>query len=310
MRRKRPWLMRLGVAAAVVMIALSVLVYTQLFGGGVKFDADFYAAGQADKRKGFSYDAYAAALKAYVDNRGMVNYTALKESRQQLDAFVRAVAYLDAEVYKAWDASAKVAFWINAYNALTLKAILDHYPIRPSLLRRVAYPRNSIRQIPGVWDKLQFLVMGEKMTLNGIEHEVLRKEFGEPRIHMALVCAAMGCPPLRDEPYLGERLSAQLDEQARKFLTDPAKFRIDRVAGEVHASAIFKWFGEDFVANHKPETGFAGHKDAVRATLSFAAGHLSKEDAAYLAEQQYEVEYLKYDWSLNEQARKAKPAQD
>jgi hypothetical protein len=163
------------------------------------------------------------------------------------------------------------------------------------------YPKNSIRQISGVWDDLKFTIMGRPMVLDGIEHNVLRTNYHEPRIHMALVCAAMGCPPLRNEPYTSERLSAQFDDQARRFLSNPAKFRIDRDAGRVYLSSIFKWFGDDFIPKYAVEDSYGNHSKKERATLHFVAGYLEKKDADYLASGNYDVKYLDYDWSLNEQ---------
>src|SRR3990172_4988462 len=128
---------------------------------------------QVERGKGstlFSYENYAHVLRTYIDDRGMVDYKNLQQGRDKK----------------------RIAFWINSYNALTLEAILNHYPIRPSVLKSLVYPQNSIRQIPGVWDELQFSVVGRAVTLNQIEHEFLRKEFNEPRIHFALVCASKG----------------------------------------------------------------------------------------------------------------------
>jgi hypothetical protein len=143
-------------------------------------------------------------------------------------------------------------------------------------------------------------VLGEEITLDHIEHEVLRKEFNEPRIHVALVCAAMGCPPLRNEPFTGEDLDTQLDDQSKTFLANPEKFRIDRDAGTVYLSSIFEWFGEDFVMTYKPDEGYSGHSESERSVLKFASEYLGDEDARYLKEEAYEIEYLDYDWSLNE----------
>ena len=202
-RRKGGWGMKGSIPAAafVVVAALSGAVQAQ----------------------SFSYADYADALKAYVNDRGMVNYAELKSHSEKLDSFLSSLAGLNRKAYDGWAEPAKIAFWLNAYNACTLQAIIDHYPIQSSFLTSLRYPKNSIRQISGVWDELQFSVMGQPMTLDGIEHGVLRKEFHEPRIHMALVCAAMGCPPLRNEPYTGDRLGAQLDDQARRFLSNPAE---------------------------------------------------------------------------------------
>jgi hypothetical protein len=253
------------------------------------------------RAQNFSFADYADALKANVNDQGMVNYAQLKAHSEKLDAFLNSIAGLDRKTYDGWPEAEQIAFWLNAYNACTLKAIADHYPIQSSFFASLHYPKNSIRQISGVWDELKFTVMGRPMTLDGIEHGVLRKDFHEPRIHMALVCAAMGCPPLRNEPYTGERLSAQLDDQARRFLSNPAKFRIDRDAGRVYLSSIFKWFGDDFIPKYGIADAYGDHSKKERATLHFAAGCLDKDDADYLSAGNYKVEYLDYDWSLNEQ---------
>jgi hypothetical protein len=255
----------------------------------------------AVQAQSFSYADYADALKTYVNDNGMVNYAGLKAHSEKLDAFLDSLAGLDRSVYDAWMEPAKITFWINAYNACTLKAIITHYPIQSSFLTSLKYPKNSIRQIGGVWDKLEFSVMARPMTLDGIEHGVLRKEFHEARIHMALVCAAMGCPPLRNEPYAGDRLGDQLDDQARRFLSNPAKFRIAAKGDTVYLSSIFKWFGDDFTARYGVEQGYGDHSAVQRAVLHFISGYLGKEDADRLASGDYSISYLDYDWSLNEQ---------
>lgn len=249
----------------------------------------------------FSYDDYAFVLRTYVDDHGMVNYRGLKEHRDKLDAFAVTIAALDPEVYARWSEKEKIAFWINAYNALTLEAIVAHYPITPSLTASLLFPKNSIRQIPGVWDELHFDVMGRKMTLDEIEHETLRAKFNEPRIHLALVCAAMGCPPLRNEPYVGDRLDDQLDDQARKFLANPQKFRLDRQGNTVYLSSIFKWFGEDFVRTYGTNERFTGYGETERAVLNFISRYLDAGEGDDLTAARYRIKYLDYDWSLNEQ---------
>ncbi len=254
-------------------------------------------AGESD----FAYDAYAAVLERYVDDTGMVDYKALKENRGPLDRFAKALADLAPTRYKEWSEPEKIAFWTNAYNALTLKVIIDHYPIRAGFFKSLVYPRNSIRQISGVWKEITFEVMGKPRTLDAIEHQVLRARFGDPRIHVALVCAAMGCPPLRREPYVAARLDEQFADQARRFLSNPKQCRIDRAGGEVYLSKIFKWFGKDFVEDYKLESGFPGHSEVERSVLNYVAKHVSAEDATYLRTTEYELKYLDYDWSLNEQ---------
>lgn len=248
----------------------------------------------------FSSAPYAAALKSYVDRRGLVNYTGLKEGRRTLDDFASSIAGLDRKTYDGWNEKEKIAFWTNAYNALTLVAIIDNYPIKTSFLRSLRFPKNSIRQISGVWDKLEFPVMGRNMTLDGIEHDNLRAKFNEPRIHMALVCAALGCPILRDEPYNGAGLDARLDDQTARFLSDPRKFRVDRKKGRVYLSSIFKWFGSDFVKSYGTAGKVSRFGETERAVLNFVSRHLDPKDRDYLEKGEFSIEYLPYDWTLNE----------
>ncbi len=291
-----------ALALTVVGTVILGLTYYELH-SGPGFNSEFYANPNPQTAKPFSYDDLASALK-YVDADGMVNYKALKDQRNRLDSFCRLIANLDRKGFDKWPRKEKVAFWINVYNALTLKAIIDNYPIKASLLKSLTYPKNSIRQIPGVWDKRQFLVMGQKMTLNQVEHGVLRKKFKEPRIHVALVCAAMSCPPLRSVPYVSKKLDQHFDDQTRKFLSQPTKFRVDKKAKKVYLSKIFQWFGKDFVKIYKPAQGFTGYGETQRSVLNFVSKYISPEDAKYLRTGKYKLVYLDYDWTLNEQKSK------
>lgn len=248
----------------------------------------------------YSTRPYAAVLQTHVDDAGMVAYRALKADSAPLDEYLNLLAITPREHYDMWIVPDRIAFWINAYNAITLKAIIDHYPIQAGIGRSLLWPRNSIRQIPGVWDKLKWNVMGDSLTLNQIEHDILRKQFYEPRIHAALVCAARSCPPLRREPYSGTVLEAQLEDQMKRFLSNPTKFRIDRENDTVFLSAIFKWFGEDFVDRYRTDTAFGGHSDVERAVLNAIAPHLQEADQDYLRTATFHVGYLDYDWTLNE----------
>jgi hypothetical protein len=238
-----------------------------------------------------------------VDEEGRVNYKKLKENETKLMAFLHALESLESEIYRTWYQEEKIAFWINAYNALTLEAILENYPIKSSFFKSLRFPKSSIRQIPGVWNTMTFPVMGEELTLDFIEHQVLRKNFHEPRIHMALVCAAQGCPPLRQEPYEGETLSEQLNDQVQRFLSDKRNFFIDKKKGIINLSSIFKWFGEDFLTPDSSEERFEGHKPKEKAVLNFISRYLSEEDNKFLRKDSLTVKYLDYDWALNEQEK-------
>jgi len=234
----------------------------------------------------------ATVLNLYVD-RGCVDYAALQANCQPLLRFNASLARVEPETYAQWSQAAQIAFWIDAYNALTLQVILAHYPTRSALV------------VPGAWTRFKFHLAGQELTLNAIEHEILRQQFNEPRIHMALVCASCGCPPLRSEPYTGDRLEAQLDDNTRTFLRDPANFAIDRAQNTVKLSAIFKWFGEDFVETYGNGAGDAirtGYSPAQGATLNFISRFLNPADQEFLAAGGYRLTYARYDWSLNSQS--------
>jgi len=240
------------------------------------------------------YDDYRTALMAFVDEHGLVDYAGLKDQRGYLDDFIIWLEQLDPKTYEAWTERDKFALWINAYNALTLRAVIDHYPIDPPMPNG-SYPKNSIRQIQGVWDFNKVTVMGQSITLGYIETKILRRDFKDPRVHMALVPASMAGPMLRNEPYEGTKLDAQLDDQARKFLADPRHFRIDRTRKEVRVSEIFRWYADDFVTGVMP---VRSTKDLC-VVEKFAGPYLNDADRAYLRDAR--VTYLPYDWTLNEQ---------
>lgn len=247
------------------------------------------------------YDAFAEVLKTFVDPEGMVDYSGLQKSRESLDAFADELARFPKESYEKLGEEEQIAFWINAYNALTLKAIIDNYPIKSGFFTSLAFPKNSIRQIKGVWDDLKFEVMGEKRTLNEIEHEILRKEFKEPRIHVALVCAAKSCPRLRNEPYYGERLEEQFADQTKHFLNSDRNFRVSADEQTVRLSKIFDWFGEDFIGAYPWQGDNPGYGGKEQAVLAFIGPFLPPEQSEQLRAKKFDVEYADYDWSLNEQ---------
>lgn len=267
----------------------------------IVFLSFYFMEASMGQETNFSYENYAYVLKTYVDDTGMVNYKALKNNREQLDSFVKSLGELPASAFKAWDEKTQIAFWINAYNSLVLKVIIDNYPIKPSFFTSLIYPKNSIRQIDGVWDKITFQVMSTPMTLDEIEHGRLRKNYNEPRIHMALVCAAMSCPRLRNEPYTGEKLDKQLNAQTQQFLSDSDNFYVDKEKNTVYLSSIFDWFGKDFIPSYNPSGKSDKYSPAERAVLNFISKYVEKDTKEYISKQDFKIEYIKYDWSLNEQ---------
>jgi len=218
-------------------------------------------------------------VKTYVKH-SLVNYAALKAQRLDLDRYLDEVASVAEFEFKQWPEKQRIAFLINAYNAYTLQLVLDHYPVK------------SIKDIggwlKGPWDQPVVRLFRRGLTLNDLEHKILRVEYGDPRIHFALVCAARGCPPLRDEAYVAERLNVQLDDQARQFLATPGKNRIETTQHTVYLSPIFKWYGGDF----ERKSG------SVLAALKL---YWPSEPAA--GYEDFKIRYTEYDWSLNEQTR-------
>jgi hypothetical protein len=247
-----------------------------------------------------TYPPYTGLLRDFVDESGLVDYAGLKASRARLDAIVRGIGEMNPAGYESLGDSAKLAFWINTYNVLTLKLIVDHYPIQP-LAGREKYPANSIQQIQGAWTGVRFTVMGKERTLDEIENQVIRADFKEPRVHFALVCAALSCPPLRREEYLGPILGQQLDDQARRFFSKPANLKIDRGKNEVYASQILDWFAEDFAPGAVEAHGQAAGKRA--AVINAASPYVDAGIRGYLQAAQFRLQYVAYDWTLNEETK-------
>ena len=186
---------------------------------------------------------------------------------------------------------ARLAFWLNAYNAYTLKLITDHYPVA-SIKDITPGAGPSIPKVNSPFLLDVGAVADTVRTLDAIEHDIIRERFDEPRIHFALVCAAQSCPRLRREPYTGAALHRQLDDQARTFLHDPVKNRVPAGANRVALSRIFKWFDDDF----------GGSRDALQ---RFIAPYFDGTVADRLSQADYTVDFLSYDWTLNDRSAAA-----
>lgn len=215
---------------------------------------------------------YAELLEKYVQD-GVVNYEGLKTEEARLDQYL---AMLDQTNPNDLSRNEQFAFYMNAYNAYTLKLIVEHYPVK------------SIKNIGGLFKspwKIKFCkVGGETLTLDDIEHTILRPSFQDARVHFAINCAAKDCPPLASVPFQGATLDRQLDANARAFLNNPAKTYLD--GNTLWVSSIFKWFGEDF------------NDDPLSFVLTYAEGDFKHRLLAN--RDQITVKYLDYDWSLNE----------
>jgi len=241
-----------------------------------------------------TYAAYGALLEAVV-REPRVDYTGLKAR----DAELRRVEALFGGVTSAevsgWTREEQIAFWSNAYNVFTLRAIIDHYPIRGRFFS--LGPRNSIRQISGVWDRLQWTVAGRRVTLDDIEHKILRPTYQEPLVHFAVNCASVSCPILADEPYRAPTLRQQFEAATRKYLATPLGLRVD--GNTVFVSSIFKWYGDDFIARYR-ERGPDRGSDSDRAILGVVATYGPEAAATVARSGSARVRFLDYDWSLND----------
>lgn len=208
-------------------------------------------------------------LSSHVSEGGF-RYAALhgdEEAKAKLAAAVEAVG--SAQGLATWPRDEQLAFLINAYNILTVHAVIERWPIE------------SVMQVEGFFDAIEHTVAGETMTLNTLENERIRPVFGEPRIHFAVNCASTSCPPLRNVPFNAETLETSLEEQARAFVRDTTSIRGRRAT----LSKIFEWFADDFAAG-----------GGVR---EFVATRLDEDDATTVRNERTTLRYTDYDWSPN-----------
>lgn len=247
--------------------------------GRVASIAVFAVAAVSAQTFDHSYAAYGELLKRHV-RHVRVDYKSLAADKAKLDAVVSAFGQVSSDTESRWTREERLAFWINAYNVFTLDAIVARYPIKGRFFS--TQPRNSIRQIDGIWTKLTWKAAGRDITLDGIEHGIIRKDFREPLIHFAVNCASISCPPLRDEPYVASRLRAQLEDSARRYLASREGARVD--GRTLRVSSIFKWYGEDFAQGVRRHLQEYGPPDVLK---------LAADNDAGLA-------YLPYDWRLND----------
>ena len=250
------------------------------------------------------YDKYAEVLKDFVDDKGMVDYTTLRRQRLKLKALSREFENLDSNEYRTWTKENKIAFWINVYNIQMLKIITDNYPIRSSRILRL-YPGwgpNSILHIKGIWTDYKFLVMDEEFTLSEIDKRFFRKEFNDPRIYFAISRGSLSSPPLRNEPYYGHRLNKQLDDQVKRFLSNPLALNIDAEKQCVYLSSLFQSssYGKEFVDKFAIDRKFKDHGPTTRAVLNFISNYVSRDKVSFLEVGNYSVRYMKYDWTIND----------
>jgi hypothetical protein len=215
---------------------------------------------------------YEELLKRYVKN-GVVNYQGFKSEEPNLDEYLKVLEHTNI---KNLSRDEQFAFYVNAYNAWTIKLVLSAYPGLKSIK-----DLGNIFKSP--WEKKIVRVNGDIITLDDVEHKILRAKFKDPRVHFAVNCASKSCPPLISAPYRGSTLSQQLDESTRAFVNDPKSNYLK--GNKLYVSKIFKWFPEDF------------NDDIIGFVVHYAEGDFKRELEA--KKDSIKITYLYYDWSLN-----------
>lgn len=224
----------------------------------------------------FDHWAFDALLKKYVTPDGLVNYKALAGESSTLDEYIESLA---TAPFDELGRNEKLALLINAYNAFTLRLILDYDPI------------DSIKAIPAGerWEAVRWTIADKKYSLSEIEHQQIRPKFNEPRIHFALVCAAVSCPKLRSEAYVGNRLEKQLDDQAKYAFSHSKWFAFDPLTHTARLTMLLNpaWYGSDF------------DQSKAGSALKFAAQYAPRLKQALDEGADITIEWIDYDWSLN-----------
>lgn len=214
------------------------------------------------------HKGYANLLQKYVADNGLVNYKGFVNDKPALNEYLKSLS--DNPPKSSWSDNQKLSYWINVYNAFTIKLIVDHYPVNSILSINEGKP----------WD-LSFIPVGDKMyTLNQVENDILRKEFDEPRIHFAINCASISCPKLLNKPFDAALLPSQLNSVSKAFVLNTEKNNLS--ANMVKISKIFDWFKDDF----KTSGGVIGFLN------TYADVKISTSS---------KVTYKEYDWNLNKQ---------
>lgn len=210
-----------------------------------------------------------------------VNYKELKSNpKAALDHYLKSLTEVQSTEFDQWTRNQQLAFLINAYNAWTIKLIVDHYPVK------------SIKDTGGIfsspWKNKFFKLFGNETSLDWIEHEKIRPQYNEPRIHFSLVCASKGCPGLRAEAFTADKLNEQLEDSTSRFLNDTSRNRYESTAMEFQLSSIFKWYKDDFIKAKGSVQAFVfPYMDSVKGQVPTAILNVP-------------IKYLDYDWSLNE----------
>lgn len=220
-----------------------------------------------------THSTWTSLLKKHVDTKGHVDYKGFKTDEVKLDAYLAVLSKNPPT--SSWKKEDKLAFWINAYNAFTVKLVVKNYPIKS-----IKELGGAIYKVNTPWDIKFIEIGGETYDLNNIEHSIIRKQFNEPRIHFAVNCASVSCPNLRNEAYVGSKLNSQLDDQAKIFINDLTKNKISTESAQL--SKIFTWFKSDF------NTGGSSVEKFINTYSTSKINSKTK------------ITYKEYSWNLNE----------
>ena len=246
----------------------------------------------------FSHEIFDRVLRTYVDDRGRVDYKTLARNPAELDKYYSTLAQIspDSHPEAFADDAERLTYWINAYNASVMKAVIDAYPIDEVGDVGIAFWKI------GFFMQQKIVLGGDSMSLYYLENAIVRDRFRDARIHFALNCASASCPRLPNRAFLPPSLERRLDEESRLFINDPRNVTIDHERRTVRLSSIFDWYDGDFT--DWPAEGLGEDASLVDYVAIYADSELSAElnGAA-----DYDVEFIPYDWSLNDQAASPSP---
>ena len=247
-----------------VFVFSAVILFTSCFSGIPK-----------GNNKAITHEEWTGLLQKHVNKAGFVDYKGFIKDSVKLNSYlIKLSANAPAN---SWSRDEKFAYWINAYNAYTVKLITSNYPVKSIKELGAA---NPIIFINTAWDKKFFSIENKSMTLNTIEFKIIKKQFRDPRSHFAINCASISCPKLLDVAYEAKTLNAQLDQQGKAFLADTDKNKVS--ASNPKLSSIFKWYSGDF---EKGQT-------KIEFINKYASPKLNANA---------KIDYLDYNWNLNEQ---------
>ena len=242
-----------------------------------------------------SHAAWTALLKKHVvliggGKASTMRYAGMAQDKAALQAYTATLSAVPAATFEAWSKPQRQAFLMNAYNAFTVELILTRYPKLESI-------KDLGSLVSNPWKQKFIPLLGNTVSLDMVEHEMLRARgrYDDPRVHFAVNCASIGCPMLREEAFVAERLDAQLDEQTSRFLSDRSRNRFSTTAAKLEVSRIFDWYGEDFKLGHR---GIA----SLPAFLARYADQLADApaDRDRIRGLGVPVAFLDYDWKLND----------